>query len=131
MSWLNLRTNFIVVQGKSRSPWVVVQKTKHMKKKIRIKAVEKSGIVTVKALIKHPMETGRRKDQEGNLIPMHHISEFRVLVNGIQKMEDERDTGISKNPYLSFKYQGKKGDQIQIELLDNLKQESSVETIVK
>ena len=51
-----------------------MQKTKNMKKKIRIKAVEKSGIVTVKALIKHPMETGRRKDQEGNLIPMHHIS---------------------------------------------------------
>jgi sulfur-oxidizing protein SoxZ len=62
---------------------------------------------------------------------MHHISEFRVLVNGIEKMEGEWGTGISKNPYLSFKYLGKKGDQIQIELLDNLKQESSVETIVK
>ena len=56
-----------------------------MKKNIRIKAVEKSGIVTVKTLIKHPMETGRRKDQEGNLLRMHHISEFRVMVNGIKK----------------------------------------------
>ena len=107
----------MAAQGKFRSPWVVVQKTKIMKKKIRIKAVEKSGIVTVKALIKHPMETGRRKDQEGNLIPMHHISEFRVLVNGIKKMDGEWGTGISKNPYMSFKFQGKKGDQIQIELL--------------
>ena len=102
-----------------------------MKKNIRIKAVEKLGIVTVKALIKHPMETGRRQDQEGNLIPMHHISEFRFLVNGIKKMEGEWGTGISKNPYMSFKYQGKKGDQIQIEFLDNLKQESSVKTIVQ
>ena len=103
-----------------------VQKTKNMKKNIRIKAVEKSGIVTVKALIKHPMETGRRKDQA-----MHHISEFRVLVNGIKKMDGEWGTGISKNPYMSFKFQGKKGDQIQIELLDNLKQKSSVQTIVQ
>ena len=108
-----------------------MQKTKNMKKNIRIKAVEKSGIVTVKTLIKHPMETGRRKDQEGNLIPMHHISEFRVLVNGIKKMDGEWGTGISKNPYMSFKFQGKKGDQIQIELIDNLKQTSSVETIVQ
>ena len=36
--------------------------------KIRIKAEEKAGTVTVKALIKHPMETGRRKDKNGNLV---------------------------------------------------------------
>ena len=102
-----------------------------MKKNIRIKAVEKLGSVTVKALIKHPMETGRRKDQEGNLIPMHHISEFRFMVNGIKKMEGEWGTGISKNPYMSFKYQGKKGDVYKRQLLDNLKQKSSVETIVQ
>ena len=108
-----------------------MQKTKNMKKNIRIKAVKKSGIVTVKALIKHPMETGRRKDLEGNLIPMHHISEFWVVVNGIKKMVGEWGTGISKNPYMSFKYQGKKGDQIQIEFLNNLKQDSSVKTIVQ
>jgi len=111
---------------------VAVQKTeKNMKKGIRIKAVEKSGIVTVKALIKHPMETGRRKDQEGNLISIHHISEIKVLVNGLKKMEGEWGTGISKNPYMSFKYLGKKGDKIEIEILDNLNQEMSVETIVK
>ena len=42
--------------------------------KIRIKAEEKAGTVTVKALIKHPMETGRRKDKNGNLVPSHHIT---------------------------------------------------------
>ena len=46
-------------------------------------------------------------------------------------MDGEWGTGISKNPYMSFKFQGKKGDQIQIELIDNLKQTSSVETIVQ
>ena len=128
MSWYKLWISFIAAQRKFRSPWVVAQKTKNMKKNIRIKAVEKSGIVTVKTLIKHPMETGRRKGQEGKLIPMHHISEFRVMVNGIKKMDGEWGTGISKNPYMSFKFQGKKGDQIQIELIDNLKQTSSVES---
>ena len=101
-----------------------------MKNKIRIKAVEKSGIVTVKALIKHPMETGRRRDKGGNLIPAYHITELGVWVNGTEKMKGEWGTGISKNPYMSFKYKGKKGDQIKIELLDNQNQSLSVETIV-
>ena len=102
-----------------------------MKNSIRIKAVEKSGIVTVKALIKHPMETGRRKDKGGNLIPAHHIAEFGIWVNGSEKMKGEWGTGISKNPYMSFKYQGKKEDQIKIKLQDNQNQILSVETTVK
>ena len=47
-----------------------------MANRIKIKAVEKSGIVTVKALIKHPMETGRRKDHEGKFVAFHHITEL-------------------------------------------------------
>ena len=99
--------------------------------KIRIKAVEKSGTVTVKALIKHPMETGRRKDQNGNFVPSHHITEIRVMVNGGEIMQGHWGTGVAKNPYMSFQYYGKKGDTVNLELLDNKNNKFFVEASVK
>ncbi|MAQ73406.1 MAG: thiosulfate oxidation carrier complex protein SoxZ, partial [Gammaproteobacteria bacterium] len=41
---------------------------------IKIRARENNGSVTVKALIKHPMETGQRKNRKtGDLIPSQYI----------------------------------------------------------
>ena len=99
--------------------------------KIRIKAEEKAGTVAVKALIKHPMETGRRKDKNGNLVPSHHITEIRVMVNGSEIMQGQWGTGIAKNPYMSLQYYGKKGDKVNLELLDNKNNKFFVETAVK
>ena len=43
---------------------------------IKIRAKESKGAVTVKALMKHPMETGQRKDKKtGGKIPAHFIQE--------------------------------------------------------
>ena len=99
--------------------------------KIRIKAEEKAGTVTVKALIKHLMETGRRKDKNGNLVPSHHITEIRLMVNGGEIMQGQWGTGIAKNPYMSLQYYGKKGDKVNLELLDNKNNKFFVETAVK
>ena len=47
-----------------------------MAKSIKIRAKEKGGVVTVKALMNHPMETGLRKDKKtGKAIPAHFINE--------------------------------------------------------
>ena len=41
-----------------------------------MRSKESNGVVTVKALIKHPMETGQRKDKKtGDLIPAHYIQD--------------------------------------------------------
>jgi len=43
----------------------------------KMRAKSKKGVVTVKALMTHPMETGLRKDKKtGKLIPAHFISEI-------------------------------------------------------
>ena len=102
-----------------------------MASKIKIKAVEKAGTVTLKALIKHPMETGRRKDQNGILVPSHHITELKVIVNGGEIIEGQWGTGIAKNPYMSLQYYGKKGDKVKLELLDDKNNKFFAETIVK
>ena len=77
------------------------------------------------------METGRRKDQSGNLVPSYHIMEIKVMVNGSEVMEGQWGTGIAKNPYMSLQYYGKKGDIVNLILLDNKNNNFFVETVVK
>ena len=46
---------------------------------IKIRAKESNGVVTVKALMKHPMETGKRKDKKtGENIPAHFIQVIQL-----------------------------------------------------
>ncbi|GIT73295.1 MAG: hypothetical protein Ct9H300mP28_31090 [Pseudomonadota bacterium] len=62
------------------------------------------------------METGRRKDQSGDLVPPHHITEIKVIVNG---MKSWKDMGYwdCKKPIHSLQYFGKKGDIVKLKLL--------------
>jgi len=86
---------------------------------IRMRAKEQGGLVTVKALVKHPMETGQRKDKSGNKIPEHFIQQITAKANGEVIMEAQWSPAVSKNPYLAFQYDGKKGDTIEIAMIDN------------
>ena len=86
---------------------------------IRMRAKEQGGLVTVKALVKHPMETGQRKDKSGNKIPEHFIQQITAKANGEVIMEAQWSPAVSKNPYLAFQYDGKKGDTIEIAMTDN------------
>jgi len=52
-------------------------------KSIKMKAKAANGETTVKALIKHPMETGRRKDKEtGEVVPAHYIQKLTCSYQG-------------------------------------------------
>ena len=84
-----------------------------------MRAKEQGGLVTVKALVKHPMETGQRKDKNGNKIPEHFIQQITAKANGAVIMEAQWSPAVSKNPYLAFQYDGKKGDTIEIAMIDN------------
>jgi len=91
-----------------------------MAKKIKIRAKSKDGIVTVKSLMTHPMETGLRKDKKtGKKIPAHFIQEVIAKAGDKTVMEAFWGGAISKNPYLSFKYSGSKGDMLTISWIDN------------
>ena len=98
---------------------------------MRVRAKEKDGIVTVKALITHPMETGLRKDSDGNAIPMHFIQEVTATVGDAVVFTANWGTGVAKNPYLSFKYKGSKGDLLTLAWTDNLGNSDALEVEVK
>lgn len=87
--------------------------------KIRAK-LGADGVVDVRALIAHEMETGQRKDAGGKTIPAWHITELTASLNGKPVMKATWGTAISKNPYLQFKVRGAKaGDRIALSWVDN------------
>ncbi len=101
--------------------------------KIKIRAKEKNGTVTVKSLLKHPMETGNRKDKKtGNEIPAHYITEVKCEVNGKTVMTAYLGPGVSKDPYMSFDVKGaKKGETVKLSWVDNKGESASGQVTIK
>jgi len=92
-----------------------------MADEMKIRAKIKDGVTTVKAIMYHEMESGSRKDKEtGELIPAHFITEVKAELNGEVIISADWGTGISKNPYWSFEFEGgKAGDVVKISWADN------------
>ena len=44
-----------------------------MAKPVKIRAKLKGEVASIKSLMPHPMETGARKDPEGNLVAAHYL----------------------------------------------------------
>ncbi|WP_295880376.1 thiosulfate oxidation carrier complex protein SoxZ [uncultured Thiohalocapsa sp.] len=88
---------------------------------IKIRAKSSNGVTTVKSLMSHVMETGLRKDKEtGEPIPAHFIQEVTAKWKDEVVMTALWSGGVSKNPYLSFKFNGgEAGDPIEITWVDN------------
>ena len=87
---------------------------------MRIRAILKDGVVNVKVLMSHEMETGQRKDASGKLVPPHFIQNVSATHNGKVVLAAQWGTAVSKNPFLEFNFKGgQKGDKIQITWTDN------------
>lgn len=75
------------------------------KSKPRVKVPKSAAageVITIKTLISHDMESGQRKDKEGNPIPRKIINKFTCAFNGETVFECDLDPAISANPYLEF-----------------------------
>jgi len=92
-----------------------------MASKMKIRAKLKGETVEVKALMNHPMETGLRKDKKtGEVIPAHFIQEVVAKSGDKTVMTALWSGGISKNPYIAFKFAGAaKGDSVELTWSDN------------
>ena len=102
-----------------------------MAENMRMRAQLKGGVTEVKVLMTHPMETGRRKNDFGDLIPANFIQLVSASLNGKQVLEAQWGTGISKNPYLTFHLRSANiGDVIKISWLDNLGKTGEGEVVV-
>jgi sulfur-oxidizing protein SoxZ len=101
--------------------------------KTKIRAKLKDGVTQVKVLVKHPMETGSRKDKKsGEKIPAHFIKEVSCSLNDTVVMQADWTGGISKNPYFSFDFTGgASGDKVILTWKDNKDETETVEAVIK
>ena len=58
--------------------------------------------IVIKTLISHPMESGQRKDGDGNTIPRSIINRFVVDFNGENVIDVTLEPAISTNPFFEF-----------------------------
>jgi sulfur-oxidizing protein SoxZ len=84
--------------------------------KMRIKAKEKKGIVTVKAMAKHLMTSyaeAKKKHKKANF-----ITNIVAKVDGKIVYELSSSQFLSKNPYFKFKFSGSKGGKVEVTWTD-------------
>ena len=88
---------------------------------MRIRAVAKDGVVNVKVLMSHEMETGQRKDSAGKIVPAHFIQNVTATHNGKTVLSAQWGPAVSKNPFLEFNFKGgQKGEKVQVNWIDNM-----------
>jgi len=91
-----------------------------MAEPMKIRASLVGDSTEVKVLMSHEMETGQRKDAQGQTIPAWFIQTVTVTWNDKTVLSAQWGTAVSKNPFLSFKFKGgAKGDKITVSWADS------------
>lgn len=91
-----------------------------MSEPIRIRARSKGDFVEVIVLAPHPMETGMRATDAGQLLPAHHITRLQVDIAGRTVLEARMSIAVSKDPLVSFRFRGARpGDTVRVSWVDN------------
>lgn len=100
---------------------------------MRIRATEQDGVVDVRVLMKHDMETGLRKTPEGALIPAWFISSIEAKVGDNVVFTAMFGPAVSKDPFLQFKLKGaaKKGETLNVTWVDNKGETRTDKTEIK
>ncbi|MBL8585495.1 MAG: thiosulfate oxidation carrier complex protein SoxZ [Xanthobacteraceae bacterium] len=83
------------------------------------KEAKKGDLVEVKALVAHIMESGQRKDKDGNVIPRKIINKFTCEVNGKLVFSADLEPAVSANPYMQFKFRAEESGKVVLTWIDD------------
>ncbi len=90
---------------------------------MKIRAQVAGDMADIKILMNHPMDTGRKKNDEGEWVMAsapHYIQQVTITLNGKIVVDSQFGSSISKNPFLGFKVKGAKvGDELVVTWVDN------------
>lgn len=59
-------------------------------------------VLEIKALIRHPMETGYRVDSRGQPIARHIVMRFTAEYDGEEVFRMDLTQGVAANPFIAF-----------------------------
>ncbi len=104
----------------SRANRTTPSRRSQMADPMRVRATENGGVVDVKILMKHDMETGQRKDAAGKTIPARHIQTVIARTRGARCSTPSSARPCRRTPFLNFKFKGgAKGDKVTVTWVDN------------
>lgn len=81
--------------------------------------VKKGEPFEIRVLVQHAMETGYRRDLNGEAIPANIVDKLVCRVGGREVFRAELGTGIAANPYISFYAVAEQGGPVEIEWSDD------------
>src|SRR3982751_3525891 len=91
-----------------------------MAEPMRIRATVQADVADVRILMRHPMETGQRKDAKGEIVPVHFIQNVVVTHNGRTVLDAQWSQAVARDPFLGLRVKGAKvGDKIKVTWTDN------------
>jgi len=91
-----------------------------MSEPMRIRATVQGDVADVRILMRHPMETGQRKDAKGEIVPAHFIQSVIVTHNGRTVLDAQWSQAVSRDPFLGLRVKGARaGDKITVTWSDN------------
>ena len=102
-----------------------------MAEPMKIRAKMEGDAADVKVLMSHPMETGQRKNEKGELVPVHFIQSVIATHNGKTVLDVQWSQAIARNPFLGVRVKGAKGgDKITVTWTDTTGDKGSIDTVV-
>jgi thiosulfate oxidation carrier complex protein SoxZ len=81
--------------------------------------IRRGDLITVNAIIAHPMDTGFFRTAEGDPIPAYFIKKVVVTYGGQEVAHFEWTSGISRDPVVSFTLKADKEAPLSMVWSDN------------
>jgi sulfur-oxidizing protein SoxZ len=81
--------------------------------------VRKGEPFEIKVLVQHPMETGFRRDMNGQSIPLNVVNRLACRIGGREVFSAELGSGVAANPYLAFFATADASGEVEIEWTDD------------
>jgi sulfur-oxidizing protein SoxZ len=99
---------------------------------IKVRTKLDGDVALIRILISHPMETGLRKDPEGQLVPAHFIELLTITYQERTVLSAQWGPAVSRNPYLAFRFKGaEKGEKITISWVDSAGDSRTDEAVIE
>jgi sulfur-oxidizing protein SoxZ len=83
--------------------------------RLRLPAQIRAGeVIEIRTLISHVMETGQRRDQQGQLIPRDIIKRFACTFEGQPVFAMDLQPAIAANPYIAFPFRVERAGTLEL-----------------
>jgi sulfur-oxidizing protein SoxZ len=91
-----------------------------LKPRVRLPASARKGeVIEIRTLVQHPMESGQRKDERGNLVARKIVHRFTCSFNGRVVLDAKLEPAIAANPYLAFHIRASESGTFEFAWIDD------------